>query len=194
MSEGVLDGTSGRLEGGSSRDARARGARVELARARNAPLASLSPVELGLGVHRHGLRELEPAASGDRAPLALRRSVGERPGPAHRLHRGRRTLLPGSRVLAGVERSPDAPSDVRTSGIAQPPLHATAAWRLFRQARDRDRGIAFLAGSHRKLRAWHAYLYRERTRDGVGWSRSGTRGSRRWTTLRSGTRLSRGSS
>ncbi len=40
------------------------------------------------------------------------------------------------------ERSPDAPSDVRTSGIVQPPLHATAAWRLFRQSRDRDRGIA----------------------------------------------------
>jgi hypothetical protein len=67
-----------------------------------------------------------------------------------------------------VERSPDAPSDVRTSGIAQPPLHATAALRMFRRVPDRDRGIAFLRELAPKLHAWHAYLYRERTRDGGG--------------------------
>ena len=67
-----------------------------------------------------------------------------------------------------VERSPDAPSDVRTSGIAQPPLHATAALRMFRRVPDRDRGIAFLRELAPKLHAWHAYLYRERTRGGGG--------------------------
>ena len=67
-----------------------------------------------------------------------------------------------------VERSPDAPSEVRTSGIAQPPLHATAALRMFRRVPDRDRGIAFLRELAPKLHAWHAYLYRERTRGGGG--------------------------
>ena len=114
-----------------------------------------------------GYASWNQAASGDRAPLALRRSVGERPGPAHRLHRGRRTLLPGSRVLAGRAFA-GRPLGRQDLGIAQPPLHATAALRLFRQARDRDRGIAFLAELAPKLRAWHAYLYRERTRDGGG--------------------------
>ncbi len=63
---------------------------------------------------------------------------------------------------------PDAPSDVRTSGIAQPPIHATAALRVYRQAADRERATAFLAELAPKLHAWHAYLYRERTRDGGG--------------------------
>ena len=67
-----------------------------------------------------------------------------------------------------VERSPEAPSDVRTSGIAQPPIHATAALRVYRKAADRERATAFLAELAPKLHAWHAYLYRERTRDGGG--------------------------
>ena len=44
-----------------------------------------------------------------------------------------------------------------------------------------------------RLAAWHDYLYRERTHDGEGLSRSGTRGSRASTTRRSGTRLSHAS-
>jgi hypothetical protein len=67
-----------------------------------------------------------------------------------------------------AERSPEAPTDVRTSGIAQPPIHATAALRVYRQAADRERASAFLAELAPKLYAWHAYLYRERTRDGGG--------------------------
>ena len=69
--------------------ARPRGARVELARSRDTAFPSLpASVELGLGVHRDGVRGLEPGARGDGAPLALRRAVGERAGTAHRLHRG----------------------------------------------------------------------------------------------------------
>ena len=74
-----------------------------------------------------------------------------------------------------VERSPDAP---RTSG---PP--GSRNRRFMRRQRGRlfDRRATATAGSPPcgpapKLGAWHAYLYRERTRDGVGWSRSGTRG------------------
>jgi Trehalase len=67
-----------------------------------------------------------------------------------------------------TERSPEAPANVRTSGIAQPPIHATAVLRVFQQSSDRDRALAFLAELAPRLRAWHAYLYRERTRDGGG--------------------------
>jgi len=67
-----------------------------------------------------------------------------------------------------TERSPEAPENVRTSGIAQPPLHATAALRLYRLSADRKRATAFLAELAPKLAAWHSYLYRERTRNGEG--------------------------
>ncbi len=67
-----------------------------------------------------------------------------------------------------AERAPEAPAGVRTSGIVQPPIHATAALRVFRRSADRDRAIAFLGELAPKLHAWHAYLYRERTRDGGG--------------------------
>ena len=67
-----------------------------------------------------------------------------------------------------AERSPEAPPSVRTSGIAQPPIHATAALRVFRRSADRDRAVAFLGELAPKLHAWHAYLYRERTQDGGG--------------------------
>ena len=63
-----------------------------------------------------------------------------------------------------VERSPDAPEGARTSGIVQPPVHATAAWRVYRRAIDRRSGSAFLEELMPKLAAWHEYLYRERTR------------------------------
>lgn len=66
-----------------------------------------------------------------------------------------------------AERSPHAPERPRTSGIVQPPLHATAALRVYRHARDRHRGAAFLADLFPRLRAWHEYLYRERTRGGA---------------------------
>jgi hypothetical protein len=66
------------------------------------------------------------------------------------------------------ERSPDSPSGVRTSGIVQPPLHATAALRVYRQSADRERATSFLRELAPKLRAWHEYLYRERTRGDDG--------------------------
>jgi neutral trehalase len=64
-----------------------------------------------------------------------------------------------------TNRSPDAPRQPKTSGIVQPPIHATAAWAVYRHARDREAATAFLRELMPKLAAWHAYLYRERTRD-----------------------------
>jgi hypothetical protein len=63
-----------------------------------------------------------------------------------------------------TERSPDAPGRPRTSGIVQPPIHATAAWRVYRGSPDRERAGAFLAELMPRLAAWHEYLLCERTR------------------------------
>jgi hypothetical protein len=78
----------------------------------------------------------------------------------------------GARYFPGPEvwqtdRSPDASRRPQTSGIFQPPLHATAAWRVYRHASDESDAEAFLAELFPKLAAWHDYLYRERTRDGA---------------------------
>jgi glycogen debranching enzyme len=67
-----------------------------------------------------------------------------------------------------ARRSPDAPEDLETSGIVQPPIHATAAWRVYRRSGDRARATAFLEELAPKLASWHAYLYRERTRGSDG--------------------------
>ena len=66
------------------------------------------------------------------------------------------------------ERSSEAPPGLHTSGIVQPPIHATAALRLYRQAENREQALAFLAELAPKLAAWHAYLYRARTRGDDG--------------------------
>jgi Trehalase len=79
----------------------------------------------------------------------------------------------GARYFPGpefwqTERSPHAPKRPRTSGIVQPPVHATAAWRVYRHATDRERAAAFLRKLLPGLAAWHGYLYRERTRGDDG--------------------------
>ena len=67
-----------------------------------------------------------------------------------------------------TDLSPHAPRSPRTSGIVQPPLHASAVWRMHELAREREASGAFLAESLPGLRAWHDYLYRERDLDGDG--------------------------
>ncbi len=61
-----------------------------------------------------------------------------------------------------VERSPFAPRQRQTSGIVQPPVHATALLHIYRHARDQVQARAFLAEMFPRLRAWHLYLHRER--------------------------------
>jgi mannosylglycerate hydrolase len=63
-----------------------------------------------------------------------------------------------------THRSPRAPKHPKTSGIVQPPIHATAAWHVYRCARNGDRAEQFLRELMPGLVAWHEYLYRERTR------------------------------
>ena len=79
----------------------------------------------------------------------------------------------GTRYFPGpdfweTERSEDAPDRPRTSGIVQPPIHATAAWQVYLRGADRRRATAFLEEIFPRLRAWHEYLYRERCRNGDG--------------------------
>jgi Trehalase len=63
-------------------------------------------------------------------------------------------------------RSPDAPTHPNTSGIVQPPIHATASLEVYRSGRDRARARELLVDLQPRLAAWHDYLYRERVRDG----------------------------
>ena len=61
-----------------------------------------------------------------------------------------------------AERSPYAPRHRKTSGVVQPPLHATATLRVYRCAEDDAQAQAFLKEAFPHLRAWHEYLYKER--------------------------------
>ncbi len=68
-----------------------------------------------------------------------------------------------------IERSPHAPTSVATSGIVQPPVHATAIRHLYTCAASQGAhspatALAFetVAEFFPRLCAWHAYLFRER--------------------------------
>jgi Trehalase len=94
-----------------------------------------------------------------------------------------------------ADESPDAPVHVRTSGIVQPPLHATAALRVYRHASDGPGARAFLERAFPRLAAWHDYLYRERDPEGEGlvyvrhpWE-SGMDNSPQWDSIMEGLQL-----
>lgn len=78
-----------------------------------------------------------------------------------------RGYFPGPNVWE-TYRCPNAPSRIATSGIVQPPIHATGVWRFYQQARDRSAARAFLEWLFPKLVAWHNYLFRERDYYGEG--------------------------
>jgi glycogen debranching enzyme len=63
---------------------------------------------------------------------------------------------------------PRVPPGNLTSGIVQPPIHATAVRHIFQHAPDQQRARAFLAEMFPRLRDWHAYLFRERDPQGSG--------------------------
>ena len=67
-----------------------------------------------------------------------------------------------------TERSPDAPRSPQTSGIVQPPIHASAVLHVVRHAAEGERAAAFARELLPKLAAWHEYIYRERVREGEG--------------------------
>jgi hypothetical protein len=73
----------------------------------------------------------------------------------------------GSRRVWQSRRHPEAPRDVETSCITQPPLLAIAA-RHVAAALPTHEGRAFLAELHPRLVAHHQWLYRERDLNGRG--------------------------
>jgi hypothetical protein len=85
----------------------------------------------------------------------------------HIVFSGSGSYFPGPEFWQ-TERSPNAPDGYRTSGIVQPPIHASAVLRVNRNALDRESAAGFLEELYPKLAAWHDYLYRERTRGGGG--------------------------
>ena len=79
-------------------------------------------------------------------------------------HDGAGDYFPGPAVW-------DTPHDYgrpATSGIVQPPIHATAARMVADRAPTPAAARTFLAELFGPLRAWHDYLYRERDPDGEG--------------------------
>lgn len=67
-----------------------------------------------------------------------------------------------------AKESPNAPKHRETSGVVQPPVHATAALYVYRGAEDEAKAKEFLEYTFPKLKAWHDYLYRERDPEGEG--------------------------
>ncbi|HZU14813.1 MAG TPA: trehalase family glycosidase [Chloroflexota bacterium] len=77
--------------------------------------------------------------------------------------------FPGPDVWQST-RSPDAPHDVMTSGISQPPVLAIACRAIFENAppEHRDEAQRFLEWVYPRVMAYHRWLYRERNPDGNG--------------------------
>jgi mannosylglycerate hydrolase len=67
-----------------------------------------------------------------------------------------------------AKESPDAPDHHETSGVVQPPFHATAVLNVFRHAQNKAGAKEFLEYAFPKVKAWHDYLYRERDPRGEG--------------------------
>jgi glycogen debranching enzyme len=61
-----------------------------------------------------------------------------------------------------------SPRHVETSGITQPPIHARAAWEIYRHAKDRASARAFLEELRPRLAAQHEYLLTARDPLGRG--------------------------
>jgi glucosylglycerate hydrolase len=73
--------------------------------------------------------------------------------------------FPGPQRWQCTRYSADAPREVETSGICQPPVHAIAAARIAAAVPEPD---AWAAGVYPKLLAWHRYLSRYRIDPGSG--------------------------
>ena len=157
-----------------------------------APLSA--PVELGLGVHRD---RATPATNQDRAETELRSlfagqwSDGLLP---HIVFATATAATSRARTSGRPSARRTRPARPQTSGIVQPPIHATAAWqRLPPCGRDREQARGFLDELCRASRPGTSTSTASARAATTASSRSGTRGSRAWTTRRSGTRRSRGS-
>ncbi len=67
-----------------------------------------------------------------------------------------------------AKESPYAPKHRQTSGVVQPPFHATAALCIHQRAGSETATERFLEYAYPRLEAWHEYLYRDRDPEGGG--------------------------
>jgi len=67
-----------------------------------------------------------------------------------------------------AKESPDAPEHHETSGVVQPPIHATAALNIYRYAENEAKARDFLKYAFSKFSAWHDYLCREKDPEDEG--------------------------
>ena len=61
-----------------------------------------------------------------------------------------------------------APGEVKTSGICQPPVHATAVRYMLDSAPDQEQALNFARSIYPNLHAWHDFLARERDPNNEG--------------------------
>src|SRR5215203_4193189 len=122
---------------------------------------------VGLGADCHRLRSLQPGPRNAGAFPPLREPVEERSSTPDRLQPQVRRVLPRHRLLAR-RAQPQCPRDRKSSGVVQPPVHATAMLYVYRHAEDEATVRAFLEYNFPKLKAWHEYLHRERDPEGEG--------------------------
>jgi hypothetical protein len=73
----------------------------------------------------------------------------------------------GSRRIWQSHRFAEAPADLETSCITQPPLPSVAVWHVAQEL-DRDERVAFLRECFPRLVEYHRWLYRERDPDRRG--------------------------
>ncbi len=63
---------------------------------------------------------------------------------------------------------PQTPQEYLTSGLTQPPVHALAAWYIYRNARDKSGAVSFLKEIFPRLTDLHRYLFSKRDPEGCG--------------------------
>jgi hypothetical protein len=61
-----------------------------------------------------------------------------------------------------IDLSNDAPEYIQTSGITQPPIHATAVWNIYNNAEDKKDALQFISNIFTKLISSHRFLYNYR--------------------------------
>ncbi|RMG59762.1 MAG: glycoside hydrolase [Bacteroidetes bacterium] len=91
----------------------------------------------------------------------------------------------------------EAPADLRTSGITQPPVQGFALWHIYQTATDKDRALNLVKELYPKILRMHQYLYafRDPEQEGLACIRhpweSGTDNSPTWDGPMARTDLSR---
>ncbi|CAM3393389.1 amylo-alpha-1,6-glucosidase [Rhodothermus bifroesti] len=67
-----------------------------------------------------------------------------------------------------IERSPNAPNGLLTSGIVQPPILATCVRLMHERAKDRKASLAFVREVYPALHRWHRWLRAARDPENTG--------------------------